>query len=124
MDESWIKIVSAVISVISIFINLYFKTYDLLGLAEFHKQSALEFLKIRENLITLLCEIKMQNIDEEELIKKKNENLDTLMELYKNTKDASKKAVDLASDCLKNRGDNTYSDAEIDSYLPIFLRKN
>lgn len=43
--------------------------------------------------------------------------------VYDTAKDAEEKAVKRASDNLKNRGDNTYSDEEIDSFLPIFLRK-
>lgn len=46
------------------------------------------------------------------------------MRIYKDCLDASSKAVNRASANLKIRQDNTYSDDEIDSYLPILARKN
>ena len=45
------------------------------------------------------------------------------MELSKRTPDASKEAVDQASQCLKMRKDNTFSDEEIDSCLPSEAKK-
>lgn len=38
--------------------------------------------------------------------------------------DASTKAVKKASNDLKVREDDTYSDEEIDSFLPVLARKN
>lgn len=124
IDGYPIKIIAALISLVSLAINSYFKVYDLGGLIVTHKKSALELLKIREKFISLLCDIKMNRVTEEQIIAKRDELLDSLMCAYDSIKDASEKAVNKASDNLKNRQDNTYSDEEIDSFLPAYLRKS
>ena len=46
------------------------------------------------------------------------------MKIYINMLDCSDKAVEKASESLKEKGDSTYSEEEIDSFLPILARKN
>ena len=124
IDEYWLKILTALISIASLFINSYFKVYDLKALQKHHKKSALDLLELREEIIALLCDIKIGKYNEETLTKKRDEILKIQMQIYKGCLDASSKAVTKASDNLKNRQDNTYSDQEIDGYLPVLARKN
>lgn len=122
-----LKLLTAVISLLSIFINSYFKVYDLRGLADGHKSSALKLIKLRETIISLLCDIKMNRVSEDEIIEKRDIILNELMGVYDHTKDAETKAVDRANKHLKEREDNTYysySDEDIESYLPVFLRNH
>ena len=123
VDEFYLKIATAIISMISIGINSYYKTFDLISMANEHKQIALKFLRLRERLISLLCDIKMQKLNEDEINLKRDEILDALMNVYDNTKDATSDAVDRASKYLKERGDLTYTDKDIDSFLPIHLKR-
>ena len=58
------------------------------------------------------------------LIDKRDEILKEMFEIERNCLDASNRAVKEASKNLKVRKDNTYSDEEIDSFLPILARKN
>ena len=60
----------------------------------------------------------------EDLIKKRDEIKYKYLSICKNSLDAKNSAVKKASKALKVRQDNTYSDEEIDSYLPVALRKN
>jgi hypothetical protein len=124
IEGNLIKIIAATISLVSLAINSYFKVYDLGGLIETHKKSAHELLKLREKFISLLCDIKMNRVTEDQIVERRDELLDALMLAYDSTKDASEKAVNKASENLKNRQDNSYSDEEIDSFLPIYLRKS
>lgn len=123
IDENWLKILTAVISMVSLFINSYFKVYDLKSLQKKHKSTAHSLLELREEMIAVLCDIKLVKYNEEKLSEKRDEFLKRQMEIYKEALDASSKAVDRASENLKGRGDNTYSDDEIDSFLPILARK-
>ncbi|MCS6104387.1 SLATT domain-containing protein [Clostridium botulinum] len=124
IDKYWLKVITAIISVLSLVINAYFKEYDLKSLQKQHKNSALQLLKLRNNIISVLCDIKIGRYDEESLLTKRNEILVKMHDVEKNCLDASNKAVDKASENLKARKDNTYSDDEIDSFLPILARKN
>lgn len=123
VDEFWLKLVTAIISMISIFINTYYKTFDLTSIANEHKQTALKMLKLREKLICLLTGIRIQQLNENEIIIKRNKILDELMNAHDNARDANSDAVDKASKHLKEKGDLSYSDEEIDSFLPSYLKK-
>lgn len=123
IDKFWLKVVTAIISGVSFFINSYFKMYDLKSLYKQHKTSAINLLELREELISVLCDIKLGKYDEISLGEKRDEVLKKQMSIYKKCLDAEGKAVDRASDNLKRRQDNTYSDEEIDSYLPVIARK-
>lgn len=124
LDENWLKILTAIISMISLFINSYFKVYDLKALQKKHKSTANDLLELREEMIAFLSDIKLGNYNEERITEKRDEFLKRQMKIYKESLDVSSKAVDRASENLKRRGDNTYSDEEIDSFLPILARKN
>jgi hypothetical protein len=123
VDGLWLKIATAIISMITIAINTYYKNFDLISMANEHKHSALQLLRLREKLICLLCGIKMQKLNEDEIIKERDEILEELMNAYDNARDATSGAVNKASQHLKERGDLTYSDEDIDSFLPIYLKK-
>lgn len=122
VDNFWLKLITAIVSAISLFISTYFKTYDLKLLQKEHKKSALAFLELREELTSVLCDIKMNKYTEEELFKKRDDLIKKKIKIANNTLDASEKAVTKASESLKCRQDNTYSDEEIDSFLPLLAR--
>jgi len=75
-------------------------------------------------LVSVLCDIKIDRYNAEELAKKRDELIKRKIEIAKCSLDPDEKAVDEASDNLKKRQDNTYSDDEIDSFLPSLARKN
>lgn len=123
VDKFWLKLITAIVSAISLFISTYFKTYDLKLLQKEHKKSALSFLELREELVSVLCDIKMNKYTEEDLLKKRDNLIKKKIEIAKNTLDASVEAVNKASESLKVKQDNTYTDEEIDSFLPLLARK-
>ena len=124
IDNFYLKLVTAIVSAISLFITTYFKSYDLKTLQKQHKKSALEWLELRENMMTVLCDIALNKYDEDELISRREEFIKRKIEIAKLSLDCSNRAVKRASRDLKVRGDNDYSDNEIDSFLPQLARKN
>lgn len=123
IDEFSLKIITAIMSAISLFINSYFKVYDFKSLHKQHKSSAIDLLELREILISVLCDIKLEKYTIDSLRTKRDEILKKQISIYKKCLDVEDKAVEMASDNLKKRKDNTYSDEEIDSFLPILARK-
>lgn len=123
-DKFWLKVATAIISILSLFISTYYKTYDLKELQKQHKKSALALLELREEFISVLCDIKLNKYIEEDLIIKRDELLKKQMNIYNGALDASVKAYDKAQKALKVQKDNTYTDEEIDSFLPMVARKN
>lgn len=123
-DEFWLKIITTIVSAISLFITTYFKSYNLKELQKHHKKSALEWLELREDIMTVLCDIPLNKYSQDDLIAKRDTFIKRKIEIAKTTLDVEEKAVKKASNALKITGDNTYSDTEIDSFLPPLARKN
>ena len=123
IDEVELKIVTTIFSAISLFINTFYKTYNLKESRDSHKASALEFLELKNETICVLSDIRLERIDLEEATNKRDEILTKYHDICKRSLNTCDRAVKKASKALKIQEDNTFSDKEINSYLPIELRK-
>lgn len=123
VDEIILKIVTTIFSAICLFINTFYKTYNLKESRDSHKLTALEFLELKNETICVLSDIKIEKISLEEAISRRNEILTKYHDICKRSLNTCDRAVKKASKALKIQGDNTFTDKEIDSYLPIELRK-
>lgn len=123
VDEIILKIVTTIFSAICLFINTFYKTYNLKESRDSHKLTALEFLELKNETICVLSDIKIEKISIEEAISRRNEILTKYHDICKRSLNTCDRAVKKASKALKIQGDNTFTDKEIDSYLPIELRK-
>ncbi len=122
-DALWVKLVSALISFVSIFVSAFFKSFDLKTMTTAHKKSAADTLAIRDELITLILQIRMKKESPDVLFSKYEELTSRLHKIYAEAPAATDKAVEKARVALNVQKDNTFSDEEIDSYLPEALRK-
>ena len=122
-DRLWVRIVSAVLSFVTVFIAAYFKSFKLNELTKSHKEAANELLIIRNQITCLLTSIKLKEKSVTEL----EESYCTLMEIanktYRNAPITTDSAIKEAKKALNTTGDNTFSQEEIDSYLPPALKK-
>lgn len=123
VDEIILKIVTTIFSAICLFINTFYKTYNLKESRDSHKLTALEFLELKNETICVISDIKIEKISLEEAISRRNEILTKYHDICKRSLNTCDRAVKKASKALKIQGDNTFTDKEIDSYLPIELRK-
>lgn len=123
VDELWLKIVSSILSVITTFINSYFKSFDIQSMASRHKSSANELWKIREELLILLTKIKLRVAPISDLSSEHADIISCLSSIYLNAPSTTNKAVKKASEALNSSKDNTYTDDEIDMFLPHSLKK-
>ena len=122
-DELWIKIVATIVSAINIFINSYYKTYNLKELKDSHKKTALKFLSLRNRLISIFSDIHCNFLKLDEVRELRNEIYREYNDICEAALPTSNKAVKQASVALSIKRDNTFLDDEINSYLPIELRK-
>lgn len=122
-DCQWIKILAIVFSFISAFITFYLNAFDLIQLTRTHKETANKLLIIRNEIMGLLTSIKLK----ETAVKDIEEIYHTLIYkangVYKEAPQTTDKALNKAEKALKVSKDNTFTDEEIDSYLPENLRK-
>ncbi len=122
-DPLWLKLVSALVSFASVYITAYFKSLDLQKLISSHKTIANKLIPVRDQYKVLLTEIRLQNDSVENLLKSYNELVIETDTIYLEAPSTTDEAVDRAREALKIKKDNTFSDDETDSFLPISLRR-
>ncbi len=123
-DSIWVKIISAVLSFIVTAISAVLKTFDLSTLEKNHMKTANDLWDIRERLLILLIEIGVERKSYDELMDIYQNIQQDLKKIYDNSPTTLDKAVALAKKALKVESDYTYTDEEIDSFLPNVCRKN
>lgn len=122
-DPLWLKLISALISFATVYITAYFKSFDLQKLITSHKATANKLISVRDRYKVLLTEIKLQSDSVENLLSRYNELVRETDDIYLDAPSTTDEAVDKASEALKIKKDNTFSDEEIDSFLPSSLRR-
>ncbi len=122
-DGKAFQFVAALCSTILLAITLYSKDFNLLAIAEKHKQAALNILEIRENLLSLLVDIRIGNEDIKQLQQRRDELNEQLINTYRGAPKTINKAYQIASEALKKNEEFTFTDAEIDKFLPECLRR-
>jgi len=123
-ESKEIGILSAVLSFVLTILNTYVKQYDLGGIAQKHSDSAIAIWNIRECYLSLLTDIRTGQLDVDQVRKKRDQLQGDLFKVYKGSPRTITKAYNQASNALKNMEELTFSDNEIDSFLPSALHKN
>ncbi|MCJ8283944.1 SLATT domain-containing protein [Halomonas sp.] len=122
-ESKEIGIVTAIISFFLTIMNTYVKQYDLGGIAQKHADSAIYIWNIRESYFSLLTDIRSAKVDLQEVRNKRDRLQEELLEVYRGAPRTIAKAYDKASTALKNMEELTFSDQEIDAFLPKSLKK-
>jgi len=115
-------LIGAVISAILLVLNSYTKDFELVEIAEKHKQAASSLWDIRESYLSLLTDMPFLSI--EEITNKRDQLQDQLRDTYEGSPRTNFKAYKSAQNALKNNEELTFSEEEIDLLLPAKLRKN
>jgi hypothetical protein len=118
------QFLAALFSTILLGLTLYSKDFNLLAIAEKHKQAALNILEIREKLLSLLVDIKIGNKEISQLQQIRDELNEQLVNTYRGAPKTINKAYALASKALQVNEEFTFSDKEIDKFLPESFRRN
>jgi hypothetical protein len=122
-DDLWLKVISAILSFVSVFVSAFFKSFDLQTMVSQHKSAANNLLAIRNELKLIILQIHLKNLEVAALYKKYEDTVHQLDKIYADAPNTSDKAVALARVALHVTKDNTFSDEEINSFLPEKLRK-
>ncbi len=101
--------------------------YDLGEIAQKHRQAANELWLIRERYLSchggLLTDIAMRAKPIETLLSERDELMQSLHKIYSGAPATNFKAYTKARDALKNSEELTFTNKEIDAFLPNKLRK-
>lgn len=117
-------IVSILTSTALFGLNTYTKDYDLGELALKHRQTASDLWIVREKYLSLLTDLRIgkKNINEIQL--NRDALLDELNIVYKRAPITNFNAYKKAQEALRELEEMTYSDKEIDAFLPNELKKS
>lgn len=123
-DGVYYQCLAALFSTLLLALNLYSKDFNLLAIAEKHKRAALDILEIRDKLFSLLIDIRIGNKEIEQLQHIRDDLNEQLINTYRGAPKTSNKAYQIASKALQENEEFTFSNEEIDKFLPERLRIN
>ena len=122
-DVVWVKITSAIVSAILLLLNTYLKSKDLGAIAQQHSNAASDIWNVRGSYLSMLTDLKMDDVNIETIRKKRDKSQEELASIYKGSPRTISKAYKEATKALKLNEEMTFSDEEIDCFLPVELRK-
>ena len=117
------KIFIALLSAVLLAINFYLKERNHEESARRHQQTATDFWLIREKYISLLTDIRANVVSLEVARDRRDRLLDDSYLIIKSSPRTNSKAYQQARKGLKENEEMTFSDREIDAFLPKELRK-
>jgi hypothetical protein len=117
-------IIAAIMSMLTLALSTYVKKYDLGSMAQKHAAAAISIWDVREKYFSLLTDIRAGLMVEEDIRKLRDKLQSELHKLYKGSPRTITKAYEEASTGLKKMEELTFSDDEIDAFLPKSLRKS
>jgi predicted DNA-binding protein YlxM (UPF0122 family) len=122
-DRDWALVVGVILSTILFGLNTYMKDFDLGEIAQKHTNAANELWDIRESYLSLLTDIKANQLSMGQITKQRDELQKRLSNVYSGSPRTNNKAYREASKALKVNEELTFTDREIDSFLPKELRR-
>lgn len=121
---NWGSGVSVVMSTILLAINSYTKDYDLGEIAQKHRHAGSELWIIREQYLSLLTDLRVGDLSLADIRSRRDDIMEDLHSAYEGSPSTSFKAYREAQKALKELEDMTFSDEEIDAFLPHELKRN
>jgi hypothetical protein len=112
-----------IVSTALLMLNSYTKNYDLGELAQKHKQAANDIWIIREKYLSLLVDLAMEEKPLEALQQQRDELVEQLHTVYSGAPSTTFQAYKKAQEALKKLEEMTFTDEEIDTFLPKELKR-
>lgn len=122
-EDFALKLVTALVSVISLCVSGYMKGFDPGATAQKHRDTAADLWVIRESYLSLLTDIASNSISAD-LARERRDNLQgDLGAIYKSAPGTTPKAYGKAQEGLQKLEDYTFNPGEIDKFLPPALKR-
>lgn len=116
------KIIAALLSFVTLSITTYFKSFDIKNMEKQCKDTANRLVVVRNDLLHIIAEIHMKSRSVDEINHDYIQIINTLNKIYVEAPSTTQKAVERASEALKTNNEYTYTEEEIDNFLPPTLR--
>ncbi len=115
---------TSVLSTITLFFVVLQLNFNYEAPAIEYKNAAKKLWYIREKYQNFIADIQNERYNSEEIAIERDSLLEELNEIYENALSTNRKAYKMAQKALKVDEEMTFSDKEIDMFLPNALRKN
>ena len=116
-------IVSVVLSTFLLALNSYTKDYDLGQIAQKHRQTGAELWRIRETYLALLTDLRIGDSSLDAYRVRRDKLVEDLHAIYSGAPSTNSEAYQEAQRALKVSEDMTFSDEEIDAFLPKEMKR-
>ena len=116
--------IGVVISTLLLILNAYTKNYDLGELAQKHKQAANEIWFLREKYLSLITDLVIGEKPIGQLQAERDVLLESLHSVYSGSPSTTFEAYKEAQEALQTKEDMTFSDGEINAFLPKELKRS
>jgi hypothetical protein len=114
---------TATLAVLSLIVNSYIKDLDPGQSAQKHRETGSDIWDVREAYLSLLTDVRDPAVALADLRKRRDALQAQLYKIYRAAPHTDGKAYGEAQDALKNREDLTFTDSEIDTFLPASLKR-
>lgn len=122
-DNQIALFVAAFLSTVLFGLSMYMKDYDLGEIAQKHTNAANELWDIRETYLSILTDIRANQLSINQIINQRDDLQKRLANVYSGSPRTNYKAYKEASKALKINEELTFNDKEIDAFLPKELRR-
>ena len=117
------SIVGTIFSALLLALNLYTKDHDLSETASKHRRAANDIWLIREKYLSLIADLAIGGKPLEVLQQERDALAEDLHAVYSVAPSTNSRAYAKAQKALKHNEEMTFSDDEVDAFLPAQLRK-
>lgn len=116
------EVATVVLSFLNLLVAAYLKNFDPGATAQKHRDAAAKLWNVRECYQSLLTDL--PNLTYDQSVERRDELQAMLAAIYAGAPQTDGKAYEEAQDRLKNMEDMTFSDEEIDCFLPLSLKRS
>lgn len=116
-------LIGLLVSTLLLVLNAYTKHYDLGELSQKHRQAGADLWLVREKYLSLITDLRMEEKPIETLQNERDGLLEALHSVYSGAPSTTHQAYRKAQHALKLLEDMTFSDMEIDAFLPRELKR-
>lgn len=117
-------LVTVFLSTALLVLNSYTKDYDLGEIAQKHRQAGSDLWIVREKYLSLLTDLRLNALSFDEIRQARDDLMKELHAVYQGAPSTNWKAYSAAQKALKELEDMTFSDDEIDAFLPKGLKRS
>lgn len=123
-NEIVLAYISAALATLTLASTIFQLSFNPEEKAEKHRQLAKELWYVREKYVNLMADIVNGRISDDTVAMRRNELIEELKFIYKFAPTTSPKAYKQAQQALKINEELTFSNDEIDQFLPTELKLN